>query len=253
LEGDLKIILLLKTVADSEASIRPTADGKAVNLEDVNLILNPYDEYAVEEALRIREKSGADEIVAVSYGDDSATKALRAALALGADRGVHVKGVPSFDSLTTAKALAAALKETSYDLILCGKQAIDDDSGAVGIMVAQLLDIPSVSVVVELQIENGKVRAKREVEGGYEIVETPLPCLVTAQKGLNEPRYPSLKGIMAAKKKPIEEKQPAPVQSRVEPLQIVLPPSRAAGRIVGEGIEAVPELVRLLKEEAKVL
>jgi electron transfer flavoprotein beta subunit len=120
-------------------------------------------------------------------------------------------------------------------------------------MVAQLLDIPSVSVVVELQIENGKVRAKREVEGGYEIVETPLPCLVTAQKGLNEPRYPSLKGIMAAKKKPIEEKQPAPVQSRVEPLQIVLPPSRAAGRIVGEGIEAVPELVRLLKEEAKVL
>ena len=249
----MRIILLLKTVADSEASIRPMADGKAVNLTDVNLILNPYDEYAVEEALRIREKSGADEIVAVSYGDDSATKALRAALALGADRGVHVKGAPSFDSLTTAKALAAALKEMSYDLILCGKQAIDDDSGAVGIMVAQLLDIPSVSVVVELQISDGKVRAKREVEGGYEIVETRFPCLVTAQKGLNEPRYPSLKGIMAAKKKPIEEKEPVPVQSRVEPLQIALPPSRAAGRIVGEGIEAVPELVRLLKEEAKVL
>jgi electron transfer flavoprotein beta subunit len=249
----LKIVVLVKTVADSEASIRPAADGKSVNLEDVNLILNPYDEFAVEEALRIREKSGADEIVVVSCGDDSATKGLRAALALGADKGVHVKGVAGFDTLAAAKALATVLKEMSYDLILCGKQAIDDDGAAVGVMVAELLDISSVSVVTELAMENGKVRAKREVEGGYEIVEASLPCLVTAQKGLNEPRYPSLKGIMAAKKKPVDEKTPAAASSRVEPLKIGMPPSRAAGRIVGEGVEAVPELVRLLKEEAKVL
>ncbi len=248
----MKILLLLKTVADSEASIRPTADGSAVNLSDVNMILNPYDEYAVEEALRIREKSGADEIVAVSYGDDSATKGLRAALALGVDRGVHVKGAPTFDSLAIAKALRSVIKGMSYDLILCGKQAIDDDSSAVGVMVAELLDIPSVSVVVELQISDRKVRAVREVEGGHEVVETKLPCLITAQKGLNEPRYPSLKGIMAAKKKPLEEKEVS-ISPQVSPMRIQLPPSRSAGRIVGEGVEAVPELVRLLKEEAKVL
>lgn len=249
----MKILLLLKTVADSEASIRPTPDGKAVNLSDINFILNPYDEYAVEEALRIREKTGEAEIVAVCYGGDTATKTLRTALALGVDRGVHIKGQPTFDPLATAKVLAAAIKEMPCDLILCGKQAIDDDSAAVGVMVAELLDIPSVSVAVRLEITDGKVRAEREVEGGHEIVETGLPCLVTAQKGLNEPRYPSLKGIMAAKKKPIDEKEAAEVESQVEPVRIELPPARPAGRIVGEGVEAVPELVRLLKQEAKVL
>ncbi len=249
----LKILLLLKTVADSEASIRPTSDGKAVNLSDINFILNPYDEYAVEEALQIREKAGEAELVAVCYGDDTATKTLRTALALGVDRGVHIKGQPTFDPLATAKTLAAAVKDMPFDLILCGKQAIDDDSAAVGVMVAELLDIPSVSVVVDLDIADGKVKATREIEGGHEIVETALPCLVTAQKGLNEPRYPSLKGIMAAKKKPIEELEAAAIESRIETISIGLPPARPAGRIVGEGVEAVPELVRLLKQEAKVL
>jgi electron transfer flavoprotein beta subunit len=249
----LKILLLLKTVADSEASIRPTSDGKAVNLSDINFILNPYDEYAVEEALLIRERTGEAELVAVCYGDETATKTLRTALALGVDRGVHIKGQPTFDPLATAKVLAAAVKDMTSDLILCGKQAIDDDSAAVGVMVAELLDIPSVSVVVELEIADGKARATREIEGGHEIVETGLPCLVTAQKGLNEPRYPSLKGIMAAKKKPIEELEAAAIESRIETISIGLPPARPTGRIVGEGVEAVPELVRLLKQEAKVL
>jgi electron transfer flavoprotein beta subunit len=249
----LRILLLLKTVADSEASIRPTSDGKAVNLSDINFILNPYDEYAVEEALLIREKIGEAELVAVCYGDETATKTLRTALALGVDRGVHIKGQPTFDPLATAKVLAAAVKDMTSDLILCGKQAIDDDSAAVGVMVAELLDIPSVSVVVELEIADGKARATREIEGGHEIVETGLPCLVTAQKGLNEPRYPSLKGIMAAKKKPIEELEAAAIESRIETISIGLPPARPTGRIVGEGVEAVPELVRLLKQEAKVL
>ena len=249
----MKILLLLKTVADSEASIRPTSDGKAVNLSDINFILNPYDEYAVEEALRIREKIGEAETIAVCYGDDNAVKTLRTALALGVDRGVHIKGHPTFDALATAKVLASAVKEMSFDLILCGKQAIDNDNAAVGVMVAELLDIPSISVVVDLEISDGKVRAMREIEGGHEVVETKLPCLITAQKGLNEPRYPSLKGIMAAKKKPIEEKEAAAVETRIEPIQIGLPPARPSGRIVGEGVEAVPELVRLLKQEAKVI
>lgn len=249
----MKILLLLKTVADSEASIRPASDGKTVQLSDVNLILNPYDEYAVEEALLIREKSGEAEITAVCFGDDSATKTLRTALALGVDKGVHIKGQPGFDTLATAKVLSAVVKNMEYDLILCGKQAIDDDSSSVGVMVAELLDIPSISVVVKMDIVDGKVRAEREIEGGHEIIEAPMPCLVTAQKGLNEPRYPSLRGIMAAKKKPIDEKDAAAIESQIEVLRIEAPPTRSAGRIVGEGVEAVPELVRLLKEEAKVL
>ena len=253
MEVALKILLLLKTVADSEASIRPTSDGKAVALSDINLILNPYDEYAVEEALQIREKTGDTEITALCYGDESAIKTLRTALALGVEKGVHIKGQPGFDSLATAQILAAVIKDMDYDLILCGKQAIDDDSSAVGVMVADLLDIPSVSVVVKLDITDGNVRATREIEGGHEIVETKMPCLVSAQKGLNEPRYPSLKGIMAAKKKPIEEKDAFATETRIEVLRVEPPPTRSAGKIVGEGEEAVPELVRLLKEEAKVL
>ncbi len=249
----MKILLLLKTVADSEASIRPTSDGKAVALSDINLILNPYDEYAVEEALQIREKTGDAEITALCYGDESAIKTLRTALALGVEKGVHIKGQPGFDSLTTAKILAAAIKDMDYDLILCGKQAIDDDSSSVGVMVAELLDIPNVSVVVKLGLTDGKVQATREIEGGHEIVETKLPCLISAQKGLNEPRYPSLKGIMAAKKKPIEEKDALAAETQIEVLRVEAPATRSAGKIVGEGEEAVPELVRLLKEEAKVL
>ncbi|MBU1707965.1 electron transfer flavoprotein subunit beta/FixA family protein [bacterium] len=249
----MKILLLLKTVADSEASIRPTSDGKAVALSDINLILNPYDEYAVEEALQIREKTSDAEITALCYGDESAIKTLRTALALGVEKGVHIKGQPGFDSLTTAKILAAAIKDMEYDLILCGKQAIDDDSSSVGVMVAELLDIPNVSVVVKLDITDGKVQATREIEGGHEIVETKMPCLISAQKGLNEPRYPSLKGIMAAKKKPIDEKDASAAETQIEVLRVEAPASRNAGKIVGEGEEAVPELVRLLKEEAKVL
>ncbi|MBU1936015.1 electron transfer flavoprotein subunit beta/FixA family protein, partial [bacterium] len=216
----MKILLLLKTVADSEASIRPTSDGKAVALSDINLILNPYDEYAVEEALQIREKTSDAEITALCYGDESAIKTLRTALALGVEKGVHIKGQPGFDSLTTAKILAAAIKDMEYDLILCGKQAIDDDSSSVGVMVAELLDIPNVSVVVKLGLTDGKEHATREIEGGHEIVETKLPCLISAQKGLNEPRYPSLKGIMAAKKKPIDEKDASAIETQIEVLRV---------------------------------
>ena len=170
----MNILLLLKATADSEASIRPSADSKSVNLDNITWILNPYDEYAVEEALKMREADGAGEVFAVSFGGDEVPKVLRTALAMGVDRAVHVKGSLSFDPLATAQVLAAAIKGMTFDLILCGKQGIDHDHHTVGVMVAELLDIPSVSVVTKIEREGGKIRCEREVEGGVEIVETTI-------------------------------------------------------------------------------
>jgi electron transfer flavoprotein beta subunit len=249
----MNILVLLKAVADSEATIKPAADGKSVALEGISFILNPYDEYAVEEALKLREADGAGEVVAVSFGGDDVPKVLRTSLAMGVDRAIHVKGAQSFDPLATAKVLAAAIKNVSYDLILCGKQAIDHDHHAVGVMVAELLGIPSVSVVTKLDRAEGKLICEREVEGGLEVVETSLPCLVGCQKGLNEPRYASLKGIMAAKKKPFDEVAAASEPARIEALQVASRPPRKPGEIVGKGLEAVPVLIKKLREEAKVI
>ncbi len=249
----MNILLLLKAVADSEATIRAAADGKSVNLDGISWVLNPYDEYAVEEALKMREADGAGEVVGVSYGDDNVPKVLRTALAMGVDRAVHIKGPVSFDPLATAKILAAAVKGMTFDLILCGKQAIDHDHHGVAVMVAELLDIPSISVVTRIEREAGKVRCEREVEGGVEVVESSLPCLITCQKGLNEPRYASLKGIMAAKKKPIEEIAPEALAVNVEPLDIRSRPPRQPGEVIGQGVDAVPVLIKKLKEEAKVI
>ncbi|MCL4305436.1 electron transfer flavoprotein subunit beta/FixA family protein [bacterium] len=249
----MNIVLLLKAVADSEATIRPTTDGKNVNLDGVTWVLNPFDEFAVEEALKLRDAAGSGEVVAVSVGGDEVPKVLRNALAMGVDRGVHVKGQTGFDALATARALAAAVKGLSYDLILCGKSAIDHDNHAVGMMVAELLDLPSVSVVVKLEQKDGKLVCEREIEGGLLIVETPMPCVIGTQKGLNEPRYASLKGIMAAKKKPIDEvaADSGPVQ--VEAMEVLPKPERQPGQMLGTGVEAVPVLIQKLREEAKVL
>ncbi len=178
---------------------------------------------------------------------------LRTALAMGADQAVLLKGRPSIDGLGTAEKLAEALKGREFDLILFGKQAIDDDNLQVPAMVAELLGLPCANVVVELQVEGGKAKAEREVEGGHEVLEFNLPAVVAAQKGLNEPRYASLKGIMAAKKKPLQEVDVGDAESRLEVLQVTGPPERSAGEVVGEGADAVPELVRKLREEAKVL
>lgn len=249
----MNIVLLLKAVADSEATIRPTTDGKNVNLDGVTWVLNPFDEFAVEEALKLRDAAGSGEVVAVSVGGDEVPKVLRNALAMGVDRGVHVKGQTGFDALATARALAAAVKGLSYDLILCGKSAIDHDNHAVGMMVAELLDLPSVSVVVKLEQKDGKLVCEREIEGGLLVVETPMPCVIGTQKGLNEPRYASLKGIMAAKKKPIDEvaADSGPVQ--VEAMEVLPKPERQPGQMLGTGVEAVPVLIQKLREEAKVL
>jgi len=249
----MNILVLVKAVADSEATIKPAADGKSVALEGISWVIGPYDEYAVEEALQQRDKDGSGEVVAVGYGGEEVPAVLRKALAMGVDRAVHIKGNASFDPLATARILASTIKGLSYDLILCGKQAIDHDHHAVGVMLAELLDIPSVSVVTKISREGSKLTIEREVEGGAEIVETSLPCLLTCNKGLNEPRYASLKGIMAAKKKPIDDVAAENVTSQVEVLSIQSRPPRKPGEIVGNGVDAVPALVKKLREEAKVI
>ena len=249
----MNIVVLVKAVADSEATIKPAADGKSVVLEGISLIVNPYDEYAIEEALRLREADGSGEVVAVSLGGHDVPKALRTALAMGVDRAIHIKGTVSLDPLATARLLAAALKKVNFDLILCGKQAIDHDHSAVGIMTAELLDLPSVSVVTKVERAGDKLRLEREIEGGAEIVESSLPCLITCQKGLNDPRYASLKGIMAAKKKPIDEVAPKAIESHIEVLSIEPRPPRKPGEILGQGVEAIPVLIKKLREEAKVI
>jgi electron transfer flavoprotein beta subunit len=249
----MKIAVCIKRVADSETRVKIAADGKSLDDAGVKFILNPYDEFAVEEALQRKEKAGAGEVAVIACGPAVTQETIRTALAMGADRGVLLEAAIPADGLAVAQALAAELKDGGYDLILFGKMAIDDYNQQVGPMVAELLDRPCVTCVAHLDISDGKGTAEREVEGGMEVVEFPLPAVLTVDKGLNEPRYPALKGIMAAKKKPLEVK---PVQLQAGGLEVLAmapPPERKEGRIVGEGAAAVPELVKLLREEAKVL
>jgi len=252
----LKIAVCIKRVPDSETRVKIAPDGKSLDEAGVKFILNPYDEFAVEEALRRKEQAGSGEVVVFSLGPPAAQETIRAALAMGADRGVllQVEGIPT-DGLAVARALAAELKDGAFDLILFGKIAIDDCNHQVGPMVAELLGLPCVTSVSHLDIAGGKGVAEREIEGGIEVCEFPLPAVLTVDKGLNEPRYPALKGIMAAKKKPMDIKPAAPAAGTVgiEVVALTLPPERKEGKIVGEGVAAIPELVRLLREEAKVL
>ena len=250
----MKIAVCIKRVPDTESRIKPAADGKSLDEAGVKFVLNPYDEFAVEEALQRKEKAGAGEVLVVALGPAAAQETIRTALAMGADRGVLLQTdrIPA-DAFEVAKVLAAELKGGGWDLILFGKMAIDDCNHQVGPMVAELLDLPCVTAVAHLKIEGTSAEAEREIEGGVEVIAFSLPAVVTADNGLNEPRYPALKGIMAAKKKPLEVKPVTLGAGGVELVAMMPPPERAAGRIVGEGAAAVGELVRLLREEAKVL
>jgi electron transfer flavoprotein beta subunit len=250
----MKIVVCIKRVPDSETRVKIATDGKSLDEAGVKFVMNPYDEFAVEEALRRKEKAGAGEVVMVALGPAAAQETIRTALAMGADRGVLLQTdkVPA-DSFETARLIAAELKSGTWDLILFGRMAIDDYNHQVGVLVAELLGLPCVTAVSHLDLDGSKGVAEREIEGGIEVVEFPLPAVLTVDKGLNEPRYPALKGIMAAKKKPLEVK---PVQAGAGAIEVVAltpPPERKEGKIVGEGPGAVGELVRLLREEAKVL
>jgi electron transfer flavoprotein beta subunit len=248
----MKIAVCVSQVPDTTTKVRVGNDGKTIDPKEVTLIINPYDEFAVEEALKLKEKHGG-ETVAISVGKDGMKETIRKAFAMGIDKGILIKTDETMDSLSIAKNLAPVLKELNPDLIFFGKQSIDYDDSQVGTLTAELLGLPSISVVVELKIDDNKITAEREIEGGKEIVEAAMPAVICAQKGLNNPRYPNLKGIMQAKTKPIEEKQPSYSGNRTEVLSMKLPPPKSKGKIVGSDATAISELVRLLREEAKVI
>lgn len=248
----MKLAVCINHVPDTATKINVAADGKNINKTGVTYIISPYDEFAVEECLRLKEKNGGD-VTAISLGGDTHKETLRKALAMGVDKAVLLKDDAPRDSFAVAQTLAAYLKELNPDVVFFGKQSVDYDDSAVGVMVAEMLGLPSITVCVKLDVAGGKAIAEREIEGGREVVETTLPAVFTAQKGLNEPRYPSLKGIMSAKSKPIEERPVPPVPGKTELITMQKPPAKPAGRIVGTDASAVPELVRLLHEEAKVI
>jgi electron transfer flavoprotein beta subunit len=249
----VKIVVCIKRVPDTEARIRVAGDGRSIDPAGVKFVISPYDEFALETALRLKEAAGQGEVIAVSVGESTSAEQLRSALAMGADRAILLRGQPSLDGLATAHALAAEIRDAGADLVLLGMKAVDFDQQQVGPMLAELLDLPCVTVASQVKLEGQAAVCEREVEGAVEIVEVSLPAVVSVTKGAFEPRYPSLKGIMAAKKKPLEEKDAQLGESRIVLTGMSPPPERPAGRIVGQGVDAVPELVRALREEAKVL
>ena len=249
----MNIAVCIKQVPDTETKVKIAEDKKWIQEGEINFILNPYDEFAVEEGLKLKEAHGGD-VTVISLGPDRVTSTIRSALAMGANKAIHIKTESNpLDPMATAEALAQVLREGHYDLILLGKQAIDDDHQQIGPILSEKLGMPAANVVTKLEFTANKIIADRQIEGGFEKVECEVPAIITTQRGLNEPRYASLKGIMAAKKIPIEEVTVNIPDDKIEILEINYPPQKPPGKIVGEGADAVPELIRLLKEEAKVI
>ena len=250
----MKIAVCIKRTPDSESRFKIAASGTAIDETGLKFDMDDFAGYAVEAALQLNEKAGGGETVVYALGPDSVQESLRKAMSMGADRAIQLKtdSAPA-DGLAVAKALAAELKDGGYDLVLFGKHAFDTSAGVVGTATAELLGLPCVTAVSKLDLANGRGSARRDLEGAAEMVEFPLPAVVTIDEGIARPRYPSLKGIMAAKKKPLESKPAQLGAVRVTVQKAELPPERPAGRIIGEGAAAVPELVRLLQTEAKVL
>jgi electron transfer flavoprotein beta subunit len=258
-------LVCIAYVPDTETKIKIGADGKSIDESDVKWIVSPYDEYGLEEALKSREAKGAGTVTVVAVGPERAKAGLRECLARGADEAIWVDatGVSHLDALGTARALAAAATGGSYDMFWFGQKGVGYDESLVGPMFAELMGVPHVGSVLKLELGEGKVTAHREIEGAHEVVECTLPAVLTAQKGLNEPRYASLKGIMAAKKKPIAEKKLAelgvaeadPAQAKTRWRKLELPPARQAVKLVpaDDPAAAGKELARLLREEAKVI
>ncbi len=258
----MKIVVLVKQVPDTETKIRLKGDATGIETGDVKWIISPYDEFAVEEGLKTRDAAPGSTVTVLSVGPDRCVEALRTAVAMGADHAVHVKGDTELDTYQTSKAIAEAVKKVGADLVLAGKQALDDDQAAVFGYTAEFLGMPSTSVVVKIDWSADKqsLRAHREIEGGAkEILEMPTPCLLAVNKGINTPRYASLPGIMKAKKKEIQTLTLADLGlgsegPRVQLTEFQMPPERQAGKkLAGDASAQVTELVRLLRDEAKVL
>jgi electron transfer flavoprotein beta subunit len=256
----MNIYVIMKRTFDTEEKI-VLKDGQ-IDDSGAEYIINPYDEYAIEEAIVLRDEQGG-EVTVVTVGTEDAEKELRTALAMGADKAVLIDGedVEASDQYSTAAILATYLKDKEFDIILGGNLAVDNGTGQVGPRLAEMLDIPQVTTITNLKVDGNKATIVRDVEGDEETVEVSLPVLVTAQQGLNEPRYPSLPGIMKAKKKPFETLElddlnieEDDVQAKTKTLEVFLPPKKQAGKVLtGEINQQVQELVTLLKSEAKVI
>lgn len=256
-------VVCISHVPDTEARIKIAAGGRAIDETGIKFIVSPYDEFALEEAIRLKDAKGGD-VTVVTFGPDRAAQALRECLARGATKALHIKGdVATADSLGIAKVLAAAIKSIPHDLVFFGKQGVGTDNALVGVMVAELLGYPQVNVVTHLDVGDGQLTAYREIEAAEEVIESSMPAVITAQKGLNEPRYASLKGIMAAKKIVIETKTIADLgldesdvlNQRVVFLSMELPPEKSGGRKVdgSDAAAAAKEIVKYIREEAKAL
>jgi electron transfer flavoprotein beta subunit len=256
----VNIVACVKQVPDTETLIKVKPDGSGIDETGIKWVMNPYDEFGVEEALKLKEKFGGD-VTIVSVGPARALETIRTALAMGADKAIHIND-PAFegaDAYNIAAALAAAIKGIPYDIIFCGQRAIDDDAGQVGSVLAEFLGIPQVTIVTKVDVEGASVKVVRPIEGAQLLIESSLPCVVTTQKGLNEPRYASLPGIMKAKKKPVDVKDAAGLGVTVAPkakiAKTLPPPARPPGKIIcgEEPAEKARELAKLLREEAKVI
>ncbi|MCK4457746.1 MAG: electron transfer flavoprotein subunit beta/FixA family protein [Thermoplasmata archaeon] len=263
----MNILVCVKQVPDTAIAIKLDAEQKSIDRSELTYVVNPFDEYAIEAGLQLKEKYGG-EVTLVTMGPDRADEALRTGLAMGADKGVHISdpALEGSDTLVTAKVLATAIKGLPHDIVLCGKVATDDNTGQVGPALAELLGIPHISGATTLEVDDAakKATATREIEGGLMRMEVPIPAVITAEKDLNAPRYPSLPGIMKAKAKPVDKKDVASLGmdpssvglagSKIQPMGMSLPPEREAGRIIeGEAEEAAKELARLLRAEVKIL
>lgn len=259
----MEIVVLLKQVPATESYIGIADDGVSIKTDDIKWVINPYDEYAVEEALRIKETYGGT-VTILSVGPQKTTETIRTALAMGADKGILVNdpSTTTYDGLGIARILAAVLKSIPFDLIIAGQRAIDDDNFLVGTAVAEFLGIPNISLVVKEEISEGKIKCHRTIEGGTVVLESPLPVLITTQRGLNEPRYASLPGIMKAKRKPLDVKTLADIEldtaktaASTRIVALKFPMERKGGKIIqGNSAQAkAAELIRFLSEEAKVL
>lgn len=250
----MNIVVCVKRVPDTETKVRVGADGRSVDPAGVQWIMAPYDEIALEKAILLRDAAGGGTVTVVSVGPPEASKELRTALAMGADRAILVPApTGAGDAGATAAALVAALRDLPADLVLFGKQATDTDDAAVGPMVAAHLGRPCVAFVTSIEVAGGVATVRREIDGEVEVLEVDLPAVLTAQKGLAEPRLPGLKGIMAAKKKPLDERPLATTASLTTTRALSLPPGRATCRRLEPTREGVRALLKALREERGVL
>lgn len=262
----MNIVICVKQVPDTETKIKVKAGQ--VDHTETKYVVNPYDEYAIEEGLRIKERLEEGKLTLITIGPERAKDALKSGLAVGADEAIHLvdEAFEGSDPYSTALILSKALEKIDYDIVFCGKQGVDEDHAQVGIILAELLDVPHVSVVTKLEIAEDRksIVAHREVEGGHEVVEAPLPAIITAQKGLNEPRYASIKGIMAVKKKVIPEwnaeeigvdkDMAGPGAAKMRFTEVTLPPERVGGNVFDEDpVQDAIKVAHLLRDEAKIL